>query len=67
MVQLIGKAALFFIDLFIQNKKNKEEYARRVMAALAKWDREAVKSSELRDMFDRIEKKMKESRNDTTS
>jgi len=61
MVDLLGKLALTALDLFISNKQRKEEYARRVMASLGRWDREALKSAELRRMFRRIEQKAKES------
>ena len=62
MVESVGKVALFLLDLFIRDRQAKEEYARRVMAALAKWDREAVRSGELREMFEKIEREMKESK-----
>lgn len=57
MVGVVGKFALFFLELFVKDRQAREEYARRVMAALSKWDREAVRSGELRDMFERIEEK----------
>lgn len=61
MVEFLGKLALTVLDIFIADKKKKEEYARNVMASLARWDREALKSAELRDMFKRIEQKARES------
>jgi adenylylsulfate kinase-like enzyme len=60
IAELLAKIGLFVLDLFISDQKKKYEYSRKIMAATARWDREAIKSSELRDMFDRIEKKMKE-------
>jgi len=62
MIDIVGKVALLVIDLFVQNAQRKEEIARRVMASIGKWDREALQSAELRDMFKRIEQKAKDAR-----
>ena len=62
MIELAGKLALIVVDLFVKNAQEKEEIARKVMAGLAKWDREAIQSAELRDMFQRIEQKAKADR-----
>lgn len=60
MFEIIGRLALSVVDIFVKNAKDKEELARKVMAQVAKWDREAIQSAELRDMFKRIEQQAKE-------
>lgn len=60
IAELIGKVGIFFLELFITDRKKKQEYAKRIKEAINRWDSEALKSSELRDMFDRIEAKMKD-------
>jgi hypothetical protein len=67
MIDIVGKVALIFVDLFVRNTQRKEEIARKVLAGLSKWDREALQSAELRETFNRIERKAKEDRDARTT
>jgi len=59
--ELLVKVGMVVIDLFIQNKKNKEAARKRLIEAAVNWDSRVLDSARLRESYeDLLEQAMKD-------